>query len=113
MNTPRMVPLDPDVETPQDEPLEPSELDIETQIESDEPLPPIALLAQQLSDGDLLQVADFNDDGSARNVAARELYRRWRERARQGWPVLEAMPAIVGGRLVFQPQQETTPRRHV
>lgn len=103
--------LEPDVDAYVDQELEPSELDIETQIEGDKEISPIGRLARQLSDGDLLEVADFHDDGTARNFAARELYRRWQDRARKGWPILDALPAIAGGRLVFQQQQPQTVRR--
>lgn len=78
---------------------EPSEIDVEQQLapESD-----VAHLAKHLTDGDLLDVADFRHDGTPNNAAARELQRRWKERARAS-----SFPVVRNDRLAFEPQKET------
>lgn len=63
-------------------------------------LPYAARLAEHLTDGQLLEAASFGDDGSPRNAPARELQRRWNERAHNGYS-----PTVLGARLTFQPKE--------
>jgi hypothetical protein len=66
-----------------------------------DPLSDVANLAKDLTDGELLQAADFDMYGNGLNAAARELVRRWETRARFG------APAVIDGRLTFTDHKET------